>query len=278
MLGRILSSIKKDRIDKDKQNPKILIISTGTSGTKLFGTLVHELLKKQGYPLYYYEPLYWTGTQGEKGIVLNRDGIREHITFPLLADDSITNWPWMDKFIDNLVGLAKFTRAGTRIRFFVDSPVKILFITRELYSQLASQQKNFPRCLPDKGWHHRPGEYDDFDRLKAIYAHLDLRSEEEYRVEVEAAWWHLHNSQVMNYLNTGKIYHIRYEVLCKNPIEHMKKIADFIDIPFVKTKTIRNVHPVTQRKLSLSPRNIWMIETIAGDLNREIYGKSRIYY
>ena len=259
------------------QPPKILIVGVGNSGTKLLGTLVNELLKKEGYTLYYYEPLYWSGIQGEEEIVINHKAIREHQTFPLLPNDSLTTWPWMNNFIDNLVGLAKFIKAGSRIRLFIEQPVKILWITRELYSYLASMQKNFPRCLPDRGWHHRPGEYDDFNRLKAIYSDFDLRAKEEYRIEVEAAWWHLHNSEVMKYQEKENVYHIHYESLCERPIDYMKRVADFINIPFVKTKMIKNVHPVPDRKLLLSPRSIWIIDAMAGSLNKMLYAKSQVY-
>lgn len=251
--------------------PKIIIIGVGNSGTKLLGRVINELLIEQGYPLYYYEPLYWMGTKGEKDIKLNLEGIQEHKRFPLYPDANVKEWPWLDKFITNLEGLAKFIRIGSRIRLLKKHPVKIIWITRELYSYLASVQKNFPRCLPDAGWHHRPGQYDDYEKLKRIYSDFDLRKEEEYRIEIEAAWWHHHNSQVFHNKKEQSICHIKYEDLCQSPPKCIVKVAEFIGIPFLKTKTLKEIYAAPERNLTLSPRNIWMIEFIAGGLNRELY-------
>ncbi len=253
--------------------PKVIIVGVGNSGTSLLGTLVHELLLPLGYPLYYYEPLYWAGTEGEKNITLNPDGIREHTQFPLLPDESIQLWPWLERFMHGFTGLAKFIRLGSRIRLAVQYPVKIIWITRELYSYLGSMQKNFPRCLPGRGWHHRPGEYDDFVRLRQLYPDYDLRPEEEYRIEVEAAWWHLHNSQMMKYFNPA-MYHIRYENFSREPVRFMKEIARFIGAPFLRSETIDRIYPVPNRPLALSSRNRQVINAIAGSLNRTIYAGS----
>lgn len=254
--------------------PKVIIVGVGNSGTSLLGELINELLAKHGYPIYHYEPLYWSGNQGKKNNSINPKSISEHTSFPLLADDFIETWPWMDDFIDNLVGLAKFIRAGSRVRFIQKHPVKIIWITRELYSYLGSMQKNFPRCLPDGGWHHRPGEYDDFERLQAIYSDFDLRPEEKFRIEVEAAWWHLHNSEVMKACENGSIYWVRYEDLSKNPVDNMIKISKFIGVPFTKTKGLKTVHAISERNIMLSPRNVWVVDAIAGGLNKTMYSNS----
>jgi len=240
-------------------SPKVIIIGVGNSGTKLLGTLINELLIEQGYPNYYYEPLYWEGTKGESGIEKNKKAINEHITFPLLADETTQNWPWMDKFIDDLVGLAKFIRLGSRIKLLINKPVKYIWITRELYSYLSSMQKNFPRCLPDKGWHHCPGEYDC------------LESNHESRIGVEAAWWHLHNNEMYQVKDAANVYHIRYEDLTKDPITNLKMISDYIEMPFIESKTLKTIHDVNERKLNLNPSDIRKIDAIANDLNRTLY-------
>jgi len=255
---------------KLNNKPKIILIGVGNSGTKLLGELIHALLKKQGFPLYYYEPLYWKGTNGENSIKLNLKAISEHNKFPLLPA-SDTEWPWLDKFIDNLEGIAKFIRLGSRIEKLKKHSVRIIWITRELYSYLASMQKNFPRCLPDAGWHHRPGKYDDFKRLKELYKDFDLRPEEQCRIEVEAAWWHLHNSQMLNHLNLETMFHISYENLCAEPVKWMKQISEFINIPFSDSDLFAKIHPPSETSITLLPNNISMIEAIAGDLNRQLY-------
>ncbi len=250
---------------------KVVIIGVGNSGTKLLGILVNELLKGVGYPAYYYEPLYWKGTQGEANIVPDKEAIAEHVRFPLLPDENSGSWEWLDTFIDNLEGLAKFIRLGSRINLLLKHDVKIIWITRELYSYLASMQKNFPRCLPNAGWHHRPGEYDDFGRLKNIYKNSNLRDEEEYRIEVEAAWWHMHNNEMMEHSGNQKIYRIRYEDLCMDPVEQMKKIAGFIDVPFVETETYKDIYLPPKRKMEVFPANILAINAIGEKLNKTIY-------
>ena len=251
--------------------PKIILIGVGNSGTKLMGILINQLLQNQGYPLYYYEPLYWSGSEGENNLCLSVEGVEEHKSFPLLPEDSVSKWPWLDDFLYNLEGLAKFIRLGSRVRLLSGHTVKIIWITRELYSYLASMQKNFPRSLPNAGWHHRPGEYDDYERLKEIYSNFDLRFEEKYRIEVEAAWWHLHNSQVLRYQEEMDICHVGYEDLCSDPLKWMKKVAEFIEMPFSMVKGIKEVHSVPDRTASLSPRNIAITECIAGALNRQLY-------
>lgn len=258
--------------------PKIVVVGVGNSGTKILGILVNELLARIGYPLYHYEPLYWSGTTGEAGIVPNPSAVEEHKRFPLIADSSVTEWPWMDDFIENLSGLAKFIRAGSRIRFIERHPVKIIWITRELYSYLASMQKNFPRCLPDAGWHHRPGKYDDFKRIQELYPDAGLRPDEEYRVEVEAAWWHLHNSECRKVMDSSqKIMHLRFEDLCSKPASMMEKVAEFAGIPFSETQSLSGVHSVPERNVVLSPGNVRVIEKIAGGLNRVLY-PDEIFY
>ncbi|MBI5142514.1 MAG: sulfotransferase domain-containing protein [Nitrospirae bacterium] len=252
--------------------PKIVVVGVGNSGTKILGILINELLARIGYTNYHYEPLYWSGTTGEAGIVPNPAGVEEHKRFPLIADSSITEWPWMDDFIGNLSGLAKFIRAGSRIRFIERHPVKIIWITRELYSYLASMEKNFPRCLPDAGWHHRPGKYDDFKRIQELYPDAGLRPEEEFRVEVEAAWWHLHNIACLKAMDASqKIMHLRFETLCREPARCMKQIAEFIQVPYAETKSLSGVHPAPERNVSLSSRNIRIIEEMSGELNRALY-------
>lgn len=251
--------------------PKVLLVGVGNSGTTMLGNLIHELLAAQGFPRYHYEPLYWSGLEGERNITLNPSAIEEHRHFPLLPDKAVTAWPWLDAFIEQLSGLAKFIRLGSRIRLALRHPVKVVWITRELYSYLGSMQKNFPRCLPDAGWHHRPGRYDDFERLQLLYPGVDLRPEDEYRVEVEAAWWHLHNSQMLRCLETGRIVHVRYEDFCENPGLHLERIAAFIDAPFRELRAVSDIHPVQERPVALLPRNIWIIEAIAGSLNRTLY-------
>jgi hypothetical protein len=260
---------------KIKNKPEIILIGVGNSGTKLLGELIHALLKKQGFPLYYYEPLYWSGTNGENNIKLNLQAINEHNNFPLFPTSNI-DWPWLDKFIENLVGVAKFISLGSRIEKLKSHPVSIIWITRELYSYLASMQKNFPRCLPDAGWHHRQGKYDDFKRLKKIYKNFDLRSQDQFRVEVEAAWWHLHNSQMLRHLDLKTMLHIRYEDLCLEPAKWINKISKFINIPFSGSELFPDIQPPPERDITLSPRNIRMIESIAGDLNRKLYPQIKL--
>lgn len=248
---------------------KIIVIGVGNSGTKLLGSLLNGALIQLGHPDYFYEPLYWSGSRGEEGLKINRTGINEHTTFPLVPDGD-AKWPWLDEFIDNLEGLAKFIRLGSRIEILLRHPVKIVWVTRELYSYLGSMQQNFPRCLPNAGWHHRPGEYDDFRRLSKIYKGIDLSPQEPYRIEVEAAWWHLHNRTMHEHIRNPTIHHVRYEDLCRNPKQSFAQILDFLELFPPQPISIDHIYPPATRQINLSPRNIWMINSIAGDLNQEL--------
>ena len=250
---------------------KVIILGVGNSGTKLLGTLTSELLTREGFPDYHYEPLYWRGRRGEPGVVLDREAIDEHVSFPLLPEASTNDWPWLDAFVDRLSGLAKFIRLGSRIRLVLPKPVKVIAITRELYAYLGSMQKNFPRCLPNAGWHHRPGEYDDFERLCDLYPEHDLRAEESCRVEVEAAWWHLHNHQIMIHADAPNLLHVRYEDLCEEPTETMGRVARFLGTQPLDQQHLRGIHAAPVRPVKLLPRNVATIERIAGELNGRLY-------
>lgn len=253
----------------DGEKPKIIIVGVGNSGTKLLGSLLNDALIQLGYPDYFYEPLYWSGKHGEEGIRIDKHAIHEHTTFPLAPNGDL-KWPWLDKFIYSLEGLAKFIRLGSRIEILLRHSVKIVWITRELYSYLGSVQQNFPRCLPDAGWHHRPGEYDDYRRLSEIYSGIDLSPEEHYRIEVEAAWWHLHNNIIHTHSVSPSIYHIRYEDLCRNPKQSFLEVLNFLDLSPPRPIPLDHIYPPATHQLNLSPRNIWIINSIAGDLNREL--------
>ncbi len=253
-------------------NPvKIIILGVGNSGTKLLGTLVHNMLKSKSDYNYHYEPLYWQGINGEQGITLNRNAINEHNRFPLLPDASCKKWPWMDAFIDTLNGLAKFIRAGSRLRLFIDKDVKYIWITRELYSYLASMQKNFPRCLGNAGWHHRPGEYDDIQRLQEIFPEYELPDAEEDRVIAEAAWWRLHNNEIYQLIGSKNLLHVRYEDLCSRPVDMIKQLSVFLGLPADPKVLSKMITSPPARKVSLSPIQVRVIDELCGELNRELY-------
>lgn len=255
---------------------KVLLIGVGNSGTKLLGRILHDMIGKDRYT-YHYEPLYWRGKNGEEDIVLDVDRIKEHVDFPLNPPKNMS-WPWMKAFVSELNGLAKFVRAGSRIGCFVDLPVQIVWITRELYSFLGSVQANFPRCLPDKGWHHRPGYYDDFARVAAVYDKYNLRADEDCRVEVEAAWWHLHNSAVLEYIKRPNVFHIRYEEVCRDVNSECARLCSFLGLKCPEGWNYGEINPIVPKVVKLLPRNIWMIEDIAGELNRTLYGEHGIGY
>jgi len=147
-----------------------------SSGTKLLGTLVNELLKEYGGWPYHYEPLFWDGIHGEKGIRFKPEGLRAHKELPLLPDSSIQKWPWMDGFISSLWRLAKFIRAGSRVRLFYNKEIKLLWITRDLYSWLASGQhamrKYHELRPPRRGFHYELQLAYDYERLKNYYPQL----------------------------------------------------------------------------------------------------------
>lgn len=253
---------------------KILIIGVGNGGTRLLGRIIHRILGEDRYP-YHYEPLYWNGEHGESGIAIDHERIAEHVRFPLCPEQGV-QWEWMVSFVGQLDGLAKFIRAGSRASCFVQLPVKIVWVTRELYNYLGSMQKNFPRCLPEKGWHHRPGHYDDFSRLTRIYSSFDLKPEEDFRVEVEAAWWHLHNAAMLRYIDRPNVIRVRYEDLCSDPVHEIGRVAEFLDLDCAPEVCVEQVRDAPSRTVTLTPRNTWMIEAIAGDLNRSIYAGSTV--
>ncbi len=250
---------------------KILLLGVGNSGTKLLGKLIHELICQQGDYPYHYEPLYWEGRNGEEGIKLNQQGIKEHKRFPLLPEENTKEWPWMDKFLKDLNGLAKFIRAGSRIQCIKSNDVKIIWITRELYSFLGSMQQNFPRESLADGWHHRPGQYDDFDRLQQIYTHIDFSQREADRIELEAVWWHIHNMQCYLHKDKKDILHVRYEDLCQRPEKVLTEVAEHIEFPMTTLASMASIFPAKSRKPVLSSRHRENISLIAGELNQKLY-------
>jgi len=260
---------------KNLDKLKVIIIGVRSSGTKLLGTLVNELLKEYGVWPYHYEPLFWNSIHGENGIQFNPDGLRAHKEFPLLPDKNIKSWPWMDGFISSLWGLAKFIRAGSRVRLFYEKNIKLLWITRELYSWIASGQhamRKYPQLRPPKrGWHYELQLAYDYKRLEAFYPQLSNLSKDEELIYPDVAWWHIHNIEPFKLMHTGKIFHVRYEDLCANPIEKMKEIAEFIQIPYKPTPTLQKVHPPPQRKVYLLPNMDAEINKIVGDLNQRLY-------
>lgn len=248
---------------------KIIVIGVGNSGTRVLGKLLYDLLYEKDRPLkYYYEPLYWQGDNGDKDIVINDNAIKAHTGHPLLPDKS-EPWPFIDSFMDSFTGIAKFIRLGSRIHTVIDRPVKFIWITRELFSFLGSMQKNFPRALPKAGWHHRPGEYDDYKRLSVLYEKYALREEEEYRVEVEAAWWHLHNQRIFEFSGRSNVLHIRYEDLCSNPKFQMQRLCKFIDILY-RDSNIKFHNPY-EHMVQANPSSLHKILRIAGNLNKLLY-------
>lgn len=252
---------------------KVVVVGVGNSGTKLLAECVWKMLKALRPDCkYYYEPLYWFGENGVSGIVENEDGLKEHLRFPLLPSDD-QSWPYMDDYLQNLEGLAKFIRLGSRLKTVIHHDIKFLWITRELYSYLGSMSKNFPRCLPDAGWHHRPGRYDDFERIDAIYSEFDLDAVESKRMEVEACWWHLHNSEVYALVNRGNLLRVKYEDLCEHPIDTLKSVERFLEMKLDVEQLFDadSFYPNPVRHLDLSSEQFEKIEAIAGKLNKRLY-------
>lgn len=250
-------------------NKNTVIVGVGNSGTRILGSMVHKLLLRRDPECpYHYEPLYWSGKYGESDIVLNEDAIREHSECPLLPEPDY-QWPFLDQLFAEHHGLFKFIRLGSRISLLIDRPVKIIWITRELYSFLGSMQKNFPRCLPNAGWHHRPGKYDDFGRLKALYESYNLQSDDDFRIEVEAAWWHLQNRIVKEFSDRDNILHVRYEDLCADTSTQWERICSFLEVPYIEPPA--ELYLPKDRCLWLYPSSIHKIDAIAGTLNRELY-------
>lgn len=247
---------------------KIVILGVGNSGTRLLGKLVSNMLQKDKCPNYYYEPLYWDSKTGEKGMILSDKAIQEHKTFPLKPLKE-KEWPWLNHFIKEMDGIAKFIRAGSRINMFPDN-VKIIWITRDLYSYLGSMQKNFPRCLPDAGWHHRPGIYDDFKRMQALYPEHSFQYEESERIIVEAAWWHLHNNALQEYAKNHNIFSLTYEELCADSENILRNLSKWAKIPYLQ-KTELPLMKKIKRVALLTDDQYKRIDAIAGLLNRTIY-------
>ena len=247
---------------------KIIILGVGNSGTRLLGTLVSQMLKKDNCSNYYYEPLYWDSNTGEKDISISYEGIYQHNNFPLFPAKSET-WPWLEDFVTNMDGVAKFIRAGSRVYCFPPE-VKIIWIVRELYSYLGSMKKNFPGCLPNSGWHHRPGKYDDFERIQLLYPEYSFSKQEKERVVVESAWWHLHNSQLYKYADDHNIFFLRYENLCKNPVDILTKLANWAEIPVLNSDEIPDMKCIS-RSIELTEEQFCSINTIAGSLNKQLY-------
>lgn len=222
---------------------KVLIIGVGNSGTSILGTLVNELLCENGFPDYWYEPLYWKGNRGKKGIVMDKEAIKAHCSFPLFPNNIYTNtsWPWMESFVDKLNGMAKFIRAGSRIRTFINIPnIKIIWITRNLRNFLASQH-----------WHHAPPGYDDYPRMMKVLKFKETGGEHKDRMFMEAYWWAIHNAAPMGFVDRDNLLPVMFESLCENPEKNMKEISEFIGLKYQETKSLKIVRVPKKKILKL---------------------------
>lgn len=248
-------------------NPKIVIVGVGNSGTKFLGTAIQSALTRHlGLSTYHYEPLYWSGKDGENGIVLDRAAISQHQDFPLVPEGG-DSWPWLVEFLDNLNGLAKFIRLGSRVPLVLRrEDVKVVWLVRDLWCYLASMQKNFPRCQGRGGWHHSPGEYDDFRRLQLLFPEIGSKDCMESRLRAEAAWWWLHNQVCFFARSHPNLFCVQYEGLCANPERVSHELSNFLGME-VKPPEVR-LPP--ERALLIAPAEINWISSNFGSLNQEI--------
>lgn len=255
---------------------QLLIVGTGNSGTRLLGSLLHAAFPDSwGSVPYHYEPLYWTGGVDAANLRLCDDGLREHVSYPLRPISEGEGWPWMSDFIRSRSGVAKFIRAGSRIRQFFQECPRVIWITRELDGYLASMQKNFPRCENAGGWHHRPGRYDDLARLKHLYPESLSDCTEGDRVVAEAAWWHVQNRDFPDYLGDPRLYFLPYERLCSEPLEVLRELAGFLDCEAVEDALVGAASSVRAPKpypLDLTDARRHRIDRIAGELNGRLFG------
>lgn len=243
---------------------KVLIIGVGNCGTSILGTLVNELLCSNGFHDYWYEPLYWKGNRGKKGIVMDEEAIKAHCSFPLFPDNIYTNmsWPWMESFVDKLNGMAKFIRAGSRIKTFINIPnIKIIWIVRNLRDFLASQH-----------WHHAPPRYDDYPRMRKVFKFTETGEEHKDRMFMEAFWWMIHNRAPMDVMDCDNILPVMFESLCKNPEKNMTEIADFIGLKYQETKSLKTVCVPRKKILKLDKETTERIfDSWCGHINNRLY-------
>lgn len=248
---------------------KVLIIGVGNCGTSILGTLVNELLRENGFNDYWYEPLYWKGNRGKKGTVIDEDAINEHCAFPLLPDNCTNiNWPWMESFIDELNGMAKFIRAGSRIKTFINIPnIKIIWITRNLRDFLASQH-----------WHHAPPGYDDYPRMMKVLKLKEIGEKHKDRMLMEAYWWAIHNAAPMGFVDRDNLLPVMFESLCENPKKNMQEIAEFIGLKYQETKSLKMVKVPRKKALKLDEETTKRIfNSWCGEINDLIYDEIKYY-
>jgi hypothetical protein len=79
-----------------------------------------------------------------------------------------------------------------------------------------------------------------------------------------------------NQQNRENVLRVRYEDLCSNAVSQLKRVCEFLAIPFTTSTTLSGVHPVPSRMVRLSGHNVRIIERIAGDLNRELYADEEL--
>lgn len=288
---------------------KVVIIGVGNGGTKIVGSLLNRQLSQVGQRDYHYEPLFWSGINGENNIAQNLEGVLEHINTPLVLNEHY-EWNWLEEFLDNLNGLAKFIRMGARVPVLLkDERIKVIWVTRELFSFLGSVETNLSfekisrvqkamnRVIksPEKvkwylneiadnlayhlgikksrvsGFHHKTIHYDDYKRISEHYSDYELSSDEHRRPEVESAWWHLSNYSAYSLIGHRNLFHIRYEDLCKNPKETLCKVCEFLEIPFFDDTLLGKVYQAPQRQCRLLPESMQIIDSLAEGLNRQLY-------
>jgi hypothetical protein len=133
--------------------------------------------------------------------------------------------------------------------------------------------KNFPRN-DGGGWHHCPGEYDDFDRLRDLYPILKKFNREEFnsRVLAEACWWELHNKKILDYQDKKNVFVLRFDEL--SDFQNIKRLAKFLGVDSVEESSIPKAHSVKPRNINLGSDILFEISKIVSRTNLLLHGEN----
>ena len=82
----------------------------------------------------------------------------------------------------------------------------------------------------------------------------------------------MHNSEVFKLLGRNNLMHIRYEDLCESPETIVANLANYLGVENRLRGVMEMVKTPVYRNVSLSSRNVRIIEDLAGEFNRSIYG------
>lgn len=231
----------------------ILVDGMGRSGTSLLGRLLDAMLQPQGY-LYYYEPFHHPTPLG------TLDDWQQMLGHVLLPDEEHQQ---LGTYLDRMQACAAASAQRVlwkEIRLTLKQDwllcqrpdARVVHVTRDILGVLSSHRreeapawlKNHRRiwidCLKEWG-----GQVDKL-RQKRV-PHLDLLDDLAERDEFElyGTVWALNEAFAWS-LKHERLLCLRYEDLCRSPVETLSRVASFLDVEFARDSQQRAIEHLQQ--------------------------------